>query len=1005
MGKHVKEPMVETREPAKQKKARKWPWVLAGVLVFLILIVLLIPVGLSSRPFARWVGDRISETTGGQAAIGDLSVGWLRGVRVADFSFRAQDGWAQVNVDRITSQPRLGSLLTGNVALDRTVVNQPRVAIDLRQRPAVEEEPFTIDMNDLARLNDVVVRDGSVHLTDTSGRTVQLASVNSTVNLRPAGRTSRFNVSTVVAQAQTPGRIQAVGEVTPDRQQGWTFRGTTGDLTIEVDDLDLRSVAPFLELAGVHMEAEGVVSADVTGAILDGQIENLDATIVGQDLLVTGEPFNGDQLQTSQLNARVSLTRAADVINIDQLNVQTDWASLSAAGRLPTTVRSMTELLKTGAAYDLRGKFDVNLAAVLAQMPNTVGVPEGMEITGGRATGVINTTTQAGRAMLVAEAQVAGLAGMVNGETVALSEPIQATMRLSTDQEGVSRLEGLNLTSSFAQVSAGGSFEQIQYKSQIDLAALQTELGPFVNLGEYALAGQVMSTGKVSIEEGFVGTSGSLSARQIVLTAPDGNSVSEPAADVSFAVGLDRQAQVLTVNTLTVNTGFGAINVARATIPMGEDTTAPLDLAVAARDVDLGALKPYAVLFAGFPEELDLDGVAQSQLTVTRENGVYHIFTDATRIQNFTLVSPEQETFRQEQVTALFDVYIDPNARTINVEQLQVESPQIRIRKGTLRRTSREDTARVQGQLDAEWDWAAVGQIASAFVPGTLNVAGQGQVAINFASTYPVDDPNGLLGNLNSEVSMGFDRAQYMGLDFGPTDLDIRVEDGLMQIGPVSTTVNQGQLNFAGRADLGQRPAFLSTPAPVSLVQNVQITTETTDRLLRYINPIFANVVDITGLVNFELQELAIPLLGDDQSARLTGTIGIQKLRMGASPILNQILSVIGRSVRGQQLTVRPTQITLRDGILRYDDMQIDVGDNPVNFRGAIGLDGTLNLTVVLPYTTAGRTVRIGEEERAGQRIALPLTGTIDSPQLDLQRIIEQQLQDRLLRGLERLLQ
>ena len=149
-----------------------------------------------------------------------------------------------------------------------------------------------------------------------------------------------------------------------------------------------------------------------------------------------------------------------------------------------------------------------------------------------------------------------------------------------------------------------------------------------------------------------------------------------------------------------------------------------MNVAVSAQDIDLGALKPYAVLFASFPQQMGLNGIAQSQLKVTRENGVYHISTDATRIQNFTLTSPEKETFQQQQVTALFDVYIDPNAKTINVEQLQVESPQIRIRKGTLRQTTQGNTARLQGQLDAQWDWAAVGQAASAFMPGN---AGHGR--------------------------------------------------------------------------------------------------------------------------------------------------------------------------------------------------------------------------------------------------------------------------------------
>ena len=463
MAKQKEEPRLEMRESRQQrrKKPRRWPWVLAGMLILLILIVLLIPVALSSQRFTHWLQAKISSSTGGQTDIGDLSVGWFKGVRVADFSFRGQDGWAQVNIDRITSQPSFAGLFSGNLGLDRTVIDQPRVAIDLRNRPPSppDGEPTSINMNDLARLNDVIVRDGSIQLTDTSGRTVQLADFDSTLSMRPAGRTSKFDITTVVAQAQTPGRIEASGQITPDKQQGWSLKGTTGDLTVEVNDLDLRSVTPFLDMAGVQVEAQGVVSADITGAVQDGQIENLNANVTGQNLNVAGAALKGDSLQTSQLNAQAALTRSNQVINIDQLNVQTDWASLSATGSVPTTVQSMTQLLESGATSDLKGKFDVNLAAVLSQMPNTVGVRKGMEITGGRATGTINTITEGGRATLVAETQIAGLAGTVNNEQVSLSEPVNATVRLSTDQQGGSRLEGLNITAPFAQVSAGGELQ------------------------------------------------------------------------------------------------------------------------------------------------------------------------------------------------------------------------------------------------------------------------------------------------------------------------------------------------------------------------------------------------------------------------------------------------------------------------------------------------------------------------------------------------------------------
>jgi hypothetical protein len=86
--------------------------------------------------------------------------------------------------------------------------------------------------------------------------------------------------------------------------------------------------------------------------------------------------------------------------------------------------------------------------------------------------------------------------------------------------------------------------------------------------------------------------------------------------------------------------------------------------------------------------------------------------------------------------------------------------------------------------------------------------------------------------------------------------------------------------------------------------------------------------------------------------------------------------------------------------------MQMDVGDNPVNFKGVIGLDKSLDMTITLPYTAMGRTARLGGET-SGQRIKVPLKGTIDKPELDIGKLLEgqlrQQLEDQLRKGLEEL--
>ncbi|HNS21494.1 MAG TPA: DUF748 domain-containing protein [Sedimentisphaerales bacterium] len=985
--------MMDTRESRKRKQPKKWPRVLAGAFVLILLVVLLTPVALSSQGFARWLGGRIGSAAGGQANIGDLSIGWLKGVRVADFSFRGQDGWAQVDIGRIATRPRLAGLLGGNLALSDTVIDEPKIAIDLRHMPpSTDEEPASIDMAALARLSDVVVRNGSLELTDTGGRTVRLAGFDSTVNMRPAGQTSRFAASSVVTQADVPGRVALSGEITPDRREGWSLKGTSGNLTVEVNDLDLSAIAPFLEMAGVQVQAKGVLSADLRGAIQDGRIESVNAKVVGRDLHVMGEALQGDHLHTSQLDVQAGLTQTSDGIQVDRLSVRADWASLSATGRLPTTVQSMTDLLKSDASY-LTGQFDVDLATVLSQMPKTIGVQEGMVIQGGRATGTIDTTTANGRATLVAETQIAGLAGKVNDKQVSLSKPLQATLRLSTDDKGNSQLEGLNVSAPFAQVTAGGDFEQIQYKAQIDLASLQKELGPFVDLGAYGISGQLSSTGKVSIEEGLIGAAGSLSARQLVLTAPDGNSVSEQATSIDFALGLNQKDQVVTVDTLSATTGFGEISIAKTSIPLAQDANTPLNVTVSARDIRLAALKPYAVMFASFPEELGIEGVAQSQLALTRQNSVYHLATDDTKIQDFTLTSPapENKTFKQRQVTAQLDVYFDPARKTIDRANWLVKSPQVTM-KGQLVQTSQAGSSHVQGTIDGDVDWTGLNQAASAFMPETLDIAGQRQVSFSFASTYPADDPNGFLQNLDGTASLGFDRAAYKGLNFDSTQIDLQVTKGSLQIKPFTTTVNEGKVNFAAQADLRQTPILLKTSGPLQVAQGVRITSEMTESFLKYVNPIFADAVGASGVVNFNTRSLTIPLTGtDNRSMQLDGTIGIQQLRLQAS-LLNKILSVIKESVRDQILTIQPTKLVLQNGTLRYENMQVDVGDNPVTFSGAIGLDERLDMTVLLPYTFEGRTVRVGDKGQESKRVSVPLTGTLSAPQLNIQRLLETQI-------------
>jgi len=285
---------------------------------------------------------------------------------------------------------------------------------------------------------------------------------------------------------------------------------------------------------------------------------------------------------------------------------------------------------------------------------------------------------------------------------------------------------------------------------------------------------------------------------------------------------------------------------------------------------------------------------------------------------------------------------------------------------------------------------------------GTFEVAGiNSRLAVSFAGEYPAGGTGKLLANLETRAELGFERAEYMGLNFGATTANIQMQDGLLKIGSFFSRVNNGQFNFAGEADFKDEPTILRKTGPMQIAKGIQITDETTRRFLAYLNPIFANAVDVSGEIDFSCERLAIPIGGGSQNdIEVIGTVTISQLRLSASDFLGEILSLAGIAERGKDIVVEPTRFVLQDGLLRYDDMQVVVGDNPVNFKGAIGLDRSLDMVVTLPYTTRGRRVRIGEEAE-GVRIKLPLKGTIDRPELDTGRLLEGQLKEQLKRELE----
>jgi hypothetical protein len=703
------------------------------------------------------------------------------------------------------------------------------------------------------------------------------------------------------------------------------------------------------EAQGIAVSVKRVSTRPYYGALLAGNLRLGETIIDTPDIEITlPEPSEQEASKTQGSGKNKSSSTTPSLGEID-LVVKNGHLKVSQAKA------ERVELAKINVKLHLkslgqRSDFDLSLEVIHQEKASKI-----------RAVGEITPDKKAGWSL-------DGLSGNLDIEVDRLDlnalEPLLALAGHEIETQGhlsvqlKSKIEKGQLNNLAGKIS-GEALEVSLANGQGDRfsgEALEIELETLDQNGKKILSGQAS----------LVGLQGHFKKKDFAISEP---------VKARVQAGLDESG--INVNLLEVTSGFGKIHCTGTRKHLDYDA----QINLARLQKQLGAfIETGSYSAAG---EL----LSKGSLSFEDKQGV-HLASDATEIKHLKIVKEGQEPFEQEHLALTFDAKINPDEQNI---ELQIISSQMKI-QGNVTQQIGEATTQLKGRVNCEYDWQEVMAAAGPYVPEGLSLEGKQKDQLHFSSTFPTDQPDELVANLESKIKLGFAQAHYMGLDFEATELNLQVDKGLLDIEPLTTTVNGGQINLAGQADLSQEPPFFKISKPIDLIKDVQINQETTEKLLTYMNPIFADAINVKGVANLHCEKLAIPL-GQKKGSHpeMIGTLSITQMQMQASDLLGQILAVTGTSPHGQNMTIHPTRFILRNGSLSYDDMQIDIGNTPIHFKGTIGIeDKRLAMTVTLPYSQKGRT----------SNIVLPLRGTITKPELDLEKLLEHQLEDQLKKQL-----
>ncbi len=987
--------------PKKKKIARRLLfWLLFAIFILIVFVILFLPAFVSSQRGNKMILAKINGAIDGTLDFSSLDMSWRRGIGIKELRFSDGTGGFLVNVKKIQTRPHYLSLLSAAPSFGRTVVDEPDVDINL-QKAFPEKAETDVQAGEQKKVSlpvkqiDLAVNNGSLRVTDQSGEKAELGSINSKLDLKQPGRQTSFDIKFSLSNQDKQAEVITQGQLTPQKQAGWSLEGAKGSVTVEFNDLDIESLGPFFALAGVDVQAEGTTSAKLYTEIKNGRVEKFDGSVRAENLNIEGPVLKGDRIQTNTLDVDVKLARQREMINIESCDIDADWLKAQVTGTVPTTFASLEEFLNSDSV--LQADFDCQAGAVLSQMPATFGIKKGMQITSGSLEGNIKTSTQQGKRSIAGQAELVGLAGIVDGKNVSLSQPVTLSANVSADGKMV-RFDNMDVSAAFAKINCSGTGKRLEYTASADLSKLQAELGQFFDFKDYKIAGDISEQGIVTIEKEKIGFAGSSQVNQFALTSQKATAL-EPKADIIFDLEYNKTDGTLAITKLNTTAALGTINIKDSVVAINKDSGKQSKINASARSLDLQKLRPFAVMFASLPDETQLAGLADTDILITGRGSAYELKTDNGKIRQFKLGYPGRKDFVREQVLLFADAKADFDKKTYDINA-RLTGPEI-VADVDYQDRLDGNTRIVKGQADIQYDWAEVTTLASGFLPKDMKLEGKRKDSITFSSKYPADKPDLLFANLNADVRSGFEKLQYNGVNLGKTEPKINVEKGFLKIEPLSTTANNGKLNFAGQADMKTKPVLLTTTKPMKIIENFEINDEIAKKYLLFFNPIFADAFNVSGKTNLSCETLIVPLYAgkdkdiDSADIDIAGTFSVEQLRLQTSQtgLLGRLYSLIGKTGPGQTITVRPTKFTIKDGFVHYDDMQVDIGDNPVNFSGTIGLDRTLDMKVTLPYTLAGTTVRI-DKQTGAKRITLPLKGTIDHPELDVEKFLETQLRD-----------
>jgi hypothetical protein len=435
------------------------------------------------------------------------------------------------------------------------------------------------------------------------------------------------------------------------------------------------------------------------------------------------------------------------------------------------------------------------------------------------------------------------------------------------------------------------------------------------------------------------------------------------------------------------------------------------DMKIQARaDLDLAKLTRAYGDFIQLPEKTRISGKGKFDLDVDFSSPKAQFLKVAADLSPFELTSETLPPISEDHVKLKAVLRRSPDGKTLAIENIQLTSTLLSLSaSGNLDQTGKRKTLDASGNINL--DLKMLSPYLQKIAGPQITITGKGDNPFKLKMVSGGTRWTDLLKQTDFTGAIRADSIDAFGLGISATEVPLRIANE-SAVAKLAATANGGQLNLQPKIDLSKEPYMLSLPPDSTILKDVEITDAMAERLMSKIHPVFQGAVKAEGHIDLYMQHFNWPLDKKDRDkTAFAGTLRLKGVRINSTNLLSELLAVIG--VRGDEMDFGDLDIDFvaRNGRIETSPIRLEIDGYPIELRGSVGFDKSLDYTAKLPITprlVGNKAYRYLE----GVTIDVPIRGNSANPDIDqssMQKasasLVEQALQKNLEKGVQNILE